>query len=83
MRLYLAVAVLMLAFVAYTEAQEETVEQRLTRFGGEVTEMSKTLADKAKAAFEQIQTSEIVSKTSDWFQQQFEILKTKISETTQ
>lgn len=94
MRLYLAVAVLMLAFVAYTgrscvnytvktspqssflpccvtlcpslspaEAQEETIEQRFTKFGEQMSEMSKTLAEKAKNTFEQIQTSEIAVNT--------------------
>uniref|UniRef100_A0A8C5ELV8 Apolipoprotein C-I-like n=1 Tax=Gouania willdenowi TaxID=441366 RepID=A0A8C5ELV8_GOUWI len=33
MRLYLAVAVLVLALVAYTEAQDATMEEKMTQFG--------------------------------------------------
>uniref|UniRef100_A0A3Q4AWR1 Apolipoprotein C-I n=1 Tax=Mola mola TaxID=94237 RepID=A0A3Q4AWR1_MOLML len=45
MKLYLAVAVLMLAFVAHTEAQEEeTVGSTFTRFGDHVTDMTRGLA---------------------------------------
>uniref|UniRef100_A0A3Q3W512 Uncharacterized protein n=1 Tax=Mola mola TaxID=94237 RepID=A0A3Q3W512_MOLML len=44
MKLYLAVAVLMLAFVAHTEAQEEeTVGSTFTRFGDHVTDMTRGL----------------------------------------
>merc|ERR1712189_41919 len=66
MRLYLAVAVLMLAFVAYTEAQEETIEQK--------SEVGKSLADRAKTTFDQIQTSEFASTTKSWFEEQVEKL---------
>ncbi|XP_040020899.2 apolipoprotein C-I [Gasterosteus aculeatus] len=81
MKLYLAVAVLMLAFVAYTEAQdaEQTVEQRFNRFGEQVAEVSKGLAEKAKTTFEEISTSQFAEDTRNWFQTQFESLKSKLS----
>merc|ERR1711915_96488 len=79
MRLYLAVAVLMLAFVAYTEA-EETVEQKFAAFGKQMTEMSQTLAEKAKTTFDDISTSEFAVTTKNWFSEQFEMMKAKLQE---
>lgn len=91
MRLYLAVAVLVLAFVAYTgrlrfvlithlkragyvfipsymscnslslsiaEAQEETIEQRFSKFGEQMTQFGDDLAEKTKAAITQIHNSD-------------------------
>lgn len=83
MRLYLAVAVLMLAFVAYTEAQEETIEQKFVKFGEQMSEVGKSLADRAKTTFDQIQTSEFASTTKSWFEEQIEKLKTKLQEISQ
>ncbi|XP_047454733.1 apolipoprotein C-I [Mugil cephalus] len=77
MRLYLAVAMLMLAFVAYTEAQEETVEQRFAKFGDQMSEFGRTLAEKAKSTFQDIQTSDFITSSRDWFSQQLEKLKSK------
>ncbi|XP_035862202.1 apolipoprotein C-I isoform X2 [Sander lucioperca] len=78
MRLYLAVAVLMLAFVAYTEAQEETIEQRFAVFQDQMAEMGKNLAEKAKTTFEQFQTSDLAVKSQNWFCEQYESLKAKM-----
>ncbi|XP_035862201.1 apolipoprotein C-I isoform X1 [Sander lucioperca] len=80
MRLYLAVAVLMLAFVAYTEAQEETIEQRFAVFQDQMAEMGKNLAEKAKTTFEQFQTSDLAVKSQNWFREQYESLKAKMGE---
>ncbi|XP_054477516.1 apolipoprotein C-I [Anoplopoma fimbria] len=81
MRLYLAVAVLMLAFVAYTEAQEEeqTIEQRFAQFGNQMAEVGRNLADKAKTTFEEIKTSKIAEDSQDWFQRQIEALKQRLA----
>ncbi|XP_078107957.1 apolipoprotein C-I [Sander vitreus] len=83
MRLYLAVAVLMLAFVAYTEAQEDTIEQKFVAFRDHMTEMSKSLAEKAKTTFEQFQTSDLAVQSKNWFQEQIESLKAKVREISQ
>ncbi|XP_041844656.1 apolipoprotein C-I [Melanotaenia boesemani] len=80
MRLYLAVAVLMLAFVAYTEAQEETIEDKFTKFGEQISEMSKNLAEKAKTTFQDIHNSDFAESTRNWFTEQFEKIKTKLGE---
>ncbi|KAF1388184.1 hypothetical protein PFLUV_G00087570 [Perca fluviatilis] len=80
MKLYLAVAVLMLAFVAYTEAQEETIEQRFATFRDQMAEMSKNLAEKAKTTFEQFQTSDLAVNSQNWFREQYESLKAKVGE---
>ncbi|KAM6935973.1 apolipoprotein C-I [Lycodopsis pacificus] len=83
MKLYLAVAVLMLAFVAYTEAQdqveEQTIEQRFSNFGEQVAEVGKNLAEKAKTTFEEIQSSKFAADSRDWFQTQIDNLKAKLA----
>ncbi|XP_036928817.1 apolipoprotein C-I isoform X3 [Acanthopagrus latus] len=83
MRLFLAVAVLMLAFIAYTEAQEETAEQKLAKFGKQMTEMGKNLAEKAKNTFENINNSEFAVTSRNWFTEQLEKLKTRVQEISQ
>ncbi|XP_060937075.1 apolipoprotein C-I [Limanda limanda] len=75
MRVFLAVAVLMLAFVAYTEAQEETMKDKFTRFGEKVSELSQTMADKARSTFETIHNSEAAVKTRDWFEERMQQIK--------
>uniref|UniRef100_A0A3Q4AWR8 Apolipoprotein C-I n=1 Tax=Mola mola TaxID=94237 RepID=A0A3Q4AWR8_MOLML len=80
MKLYLAVAVLMLAFVAHTEAQEEeTVGSTFTRFGDHVTDMTRGLVDRTRDAFHKIKTSDFATKTKNWF----ESFKTRIGEIIQ
>ncbi|XP_038566877.1 apolipoprotein C-I [Micropterus salmoides] len=83
MRLYLAVAVLVLAFVAYTEAQEETIEQRFSKFGEQMTQFGDDLAEKTKAAITQIQNSDFAVSSRNWFQEQIEKLRNKFGEGTQ
>ncbi|KAI3361197.1 hypothetical protein L3Q82_013397 [Scortum barcoo] len=70
MRLYLAVAVLMLAFVAYTEAQEETIEEKFNKFGEQVAAVGRDIAEKAKTGFESFQNSEFYTTSRNWFQEQ-------------
>ncbi|XP_075965749.1 apolipoprotein C-I [Anarhichas minor] len=83
MKLYLAVAVLMLAFVAYTEAQDQveepTIEQRFSNFGEQMAEAGKNLAEKAKTTFEDIQNSKFATDSRDWFQTQIDNLKAKLA----
>ncbi|XP_020505998.1 apolipoprotein C-I [Labrus bergylta] len=84
MRLFLAVAVLMLAFVAYTEAQEEeTVQQKLSNLGDQMTEMGKNLAEKAKTTFDELSNSQFASDTRDWFTKHIEQLKSKFGDVAQ
>nr|QCP69310.1 apolipoprotein C1 [Lateolabrax maculatus] len=72
MRLYLAAAVLMLAFVAYAEAQdaqqEDTVEQRFAKLGEHMSAIGQTLAEKTKSTIEQLQASEFAAQTKSWFE---------------
>ncbi|HAZ7284821.1 TPA: hypothetical protein J8I68_004463, partial [Escherichia coli] len=72
MRLYLAVALLMLAFVAYTEAQDVSVEERFNQFGQHMTEFGKTVADRAKTAMDEFNRNENVQKAKNWFQEKFD-----------
>uniref|UniRef100_A0A8C6WN95 Apolipoprotein C-I n=1 Tax=Neogobius melanostomus TaxID=47308 RepID=A0A8C6WN95_9GOBI len=79
MRLYLAVAVLMLAFVAYTEAQEATVEERFNQFGEQVKEFTSNTAEQAKAALEKFNNHESVQKMKNWFQQKYDELQAQFA----
>ena len=93
MKLFLAVAVLMLALVAYTggihtsaantkpvtapsflcvtwtcvgspaEAQDDTLEDKFSRFGDKMTEIGQTVAEKAKTTFENIHNSDAAVST--------------------
>ncbi|NP_001278815.1 apolipoprotein C-I isoform 1 precursor [Danio rerio] len=83
MKLYLAAAVLMLVLAVHTaEAQEEpTLEQHFTKFGTQMKEIAEDLADKTKTAFQNIEQSELGTKTRNWFNDQYEKLKQKMTET--
>ncbi|GAA6220354.1 apolipoprotein C-I-like [Lates japonicus] len=83
MRLFLAVAVLMLAFVAYTEAQDDTIEQKFANFGEQVSEVTRNLAEKAKTAFEDIHRSQFATDTRNWFDELIEKAKSKFTEIAQ
>ncbi|KAI4811154.1 hypothetical protein KUCAC02_014072 [Chaenocephalus aceratus] len=91
MRLYLVVAMLVLALAAFTQAQdaeveaavEETVEEKFAVFTNQMGEMGKKLADKAQTTFEEIRSSEFVASSQSWFEQQLEKIKQKIGEINQ
>ncbi|XP_071388880.1 apolipoprotein C-I [Centroberyx affinis] len=84
MKLYLAVAVLVLALAAHTEAQEpETIEEKLANFGTQVTEFGKDLAEKTKNAFQDLHNSEVATNTRSWFQRQLDSMKAKFEELSQ
>ncbi|XP_040923806.1 apolipoprotein C-I [Betta splendens] len=82
MRLYLAVAVLMLAFVAYTEAQDQTVE-KMTRITDQLSEIGRNLADNARTTFEKIQNSPFAQNAKTWLDEQIDKLKQKVGELSQ
>ncbi|XP_062255725.1 apolipoprotein C-I [Platichthys flesus] len=75
MKLFLAVAVLMMAFVAYTEAQEDTMEDKFSRFGEKMSELGQTMAEKARSTFETIHNSEAAVKTRGWFEERMQQIK--------
>ncbi|XP_039974702.1 apolipoprotein C-I [Xiphias gladius] len=83
MRLYLAAAVLMLALVAYAEAEGETAAEQLSRLGERVSEMSRNLAEKAKTTFEELHNSEFATTSRNWFRDTFENLKTRLGGVSQ
>ncbi|XP_070823437.1 apolipoprotein C-I [Chaetodon trifascialis] len=83
MRLLLAVAVLVLAFVAYTEAQEDTVEGRITKFGHQVTEMGSNLLERGKEVLERARNSEVATASKQFFQSGWEKLRETWADLTQ
>ncbi|XP_076593606.1 apolipoprotein C-I [Chaetodon auriga] len=83
MRLLLAVAVLVLAFVAYTEAQEDTVEGTITRFGQHVTEIGSNLLERGKDAIERAQNSDIAVASKKLFQDGWGKLKDTLADLIQ
>uniref|UniRef100_A0A672YEM5 Apolipoprotein C-I n=1 Tax=Sphaeramia orbicularis TaxID=375764 RepID=A0A672YEM5_9TELE len=78
MRLYLAVAVLVLAFVAYTEAQEETMEQKIANVGSQITEFGQQVAEQTKAALESFKNSETTQKIKSWADEYIEMIKNAV-----
>lgn len=82
MRLLVAISVLVLVLAAHSDAQESepTLEQRFTQFQQQMQTLTDDLAEKTKTAFEQFQTSEFAVKTKNFFTEQFEKLKQKMSE---
>ncbi|MBU7443583.1 MULTISPECIES: hypothetical protein [Pseudomonadota] len=83
MRLYLAVAVLMLAFVAYTEAQEETIEQTFARWTEQAGDLGRGLGEKARTTFSDFFSGEQAANAKNWLNEQFEKIKTKVQEIAQ
>ncbi|CAL8289962.1 unnamed protein product [Merluccius merluccius] len=66
MKVYLAVAVLLLALAAQTEAQDPEPESKgqIEQFGDRITEFGSDLAKKASETFQGIQDSTFVTETS-------------------
>ncbi|XP_061802488.1 apolipoprotein C-I [Nerophis lumbriciformis] len=80
MRLYLALAVLLLALVAYTEAQDDTMQQKFANVGDQLSEFGQTIAEKTKTAFQTIQDSDFAVATRDFFKNGFEKLKKQMQD---
>nr|AIL82446.1 apolipoprotein C-1 [Channa striata] len=76
MRLFFAVAVLMLAFVAYTEAQEDSIQERFSKWGEHLSDFGRQVSDHARNAYEQLQNS----KAGQWFNDHINKLKAKVGE---
>ncbi|XP_007231203.2 apolipoprotein C-I [Astyanax mexicanus] len=82
MRLYLAIAALVLVLAAHAEAQEEpTIEQHFANFHTKVKEFGSDVAEKTMATIKEIEQSEFAAKTKNWFTEQFEKMKKHIDET--
>ncbi|XP_036449127.1 apolipoprotein C-I-like [Colossoma macropomum] len=80
MRLYLAVAVLMMLVVAaQAETQMPPAFQKIADFHQKVVEFGSDLSDKASAAFKKLEESEFVTKTKSWFTEQMSKLKDAFS----
>ena len=72
-----------LSMLSPAEAQEETIEEKFTKFGQQMSEMSKTFAEKAKTTFSDIHSSDFAVSTKSWLEEQLEKLKTKFQEISQ
>uniref|UniRef100_A0A8B9KCJ9 Apolipoprotein C-I n=1 Tax=Astyanax mexicanus TaxID=7994 RepID=A0A8B9KCJ9_ASTMX len=82
MRLYLAIAALVLVLAAHAEAQEEpTIEQHFASFHTKVKEFGSDVAEKTMATIKEIEQSEFAAKTKNWFTEQFEKMKKQFDET--
>ncbi|KAK1795464.1 hypothetical protein P4O66_010630 [Electrophorus voltai] len=82
MKLYLAVAALLLVLLAHTEAQEEpTVEEHFANIHTKLKEFGEDLSEKAISALKKLEESELASKTRSWITENIEKLKQKIDET--
>ncbi|XP_026852397.2 apolipoprotein C-I [Electrophorus electricus] len=87
MKLYLAVAALLLVLLAHTEAQEEptveepTVKEHFANIHTKLKEFGEDLSEKAISALKKLEESELASKTRSWITENIEKLKQKIDET--
>ncbi|KAI4884674.1 hypothetical protein NFI96_034282 [Prochilodus magdalenae] len=76
MKLYLAIAALMLVLAAHADAEEETtIEQHFANFHSKVMEIGSDLSEKAATAFKKLEESEFATKARSWFEEQFAKLK--------
>ncbi|XP_077383628.1 apolipoprotein C-I [Festucalex cinctus] len=71
MKLYLAVTVLLLALFAYADAQDETIEEKLSRYGDQVADVFRNLADNAKEKLDEIGKSQFATNVKNWFKDNF------------
>ncbi|XP_076826621.1 apolipoprotein C-I-like isoform X2 [Brachyhypopomus gauderio] len=83
MKLYLAIAALMLVLIAHTEAQEALVPETANTadIQTKLKEFGEDLTEKTINALKTIEQSEFASKTRSWLAEQFEKLKQKVDET--
>ncbi|XP_077430661.1 apolipoprotein C-I [Vanacampus margaritifer] len=71
MKLYLAVAVLLLALIAYADAQDETIEEKFNKYGEQVAQVFRNIADSTKETFDNIGNSQFANNVKNWFKDQF------------
>ncbi|XP_046703799.1 apolipoprotein C-I [Silurus meridionalis] len=82
MKLYLAVATLMLVLLAHSEAVEEpTIEEHFANIQAKLKEFGEDLTDKTTTILKQIENHEITIKTKSWIDEQMEKVKQKFAET--
>nr|AAN02166.1 gastrula specific embryonic protein 1 [Epinephelus coioides] len=70
----------MLALVAYTEAQEETFEQKFAKLTEQVTQVGQNLGERLKTGFDDIQTSDFATNSKARLNEFFEWMKTKVQD---
>ncbi|CAL8247519.1 unnamed protein product [Lota lota] len=88
MKLYLAVAVLLLALATQSEAQTvegptDAIVDKFNQFGDTVSELGQDIALKTKTAFQRIHESEFATSSRNWFSDQLEKMKAKLEELRQ
>ncbi|XP_023688963.1 apolipoprotein C-I [Paramormyrops kingsleyae] len=83
MRLSIAIAVLVLAVIANSEAEEPTLEEQFAKFQNQMKDFADDVAVKTKSTLDQIHQSEFAAKTRNWFTEQFDKMKQKIDEAFQ
>ncbi|XP_058272203.1 apolipoprotein C-I [Hemibagrus wyckioides] len=82
MKLYLAVATLMLVMIAHSEATEEpTIEEHFANFQAKLQEFGTDLGEKTSKVLKDLDNSEFVTKTKNWLSVNLEKLKNKFDET--
>ncbi|GAA6109994.1 apolipoprotein C-I [Tachysurus ichikawai] len=81
MKLYLAVATLMLVLIAQSEAAEEqTIEEHFANIQAKFQEFGAGLSEKTTTVLKNLGDSEVLTKTKNWFADSFEKVKNKFDE---
>ncbi|XP_026516737.1 apolipoprotein C-I [Trachemys scripta elegans] len=74
------VALTVLADSAQAQSTEPTLTKKLENFQNKLQAFADSIADKTKAAFQELHHSEFSEKTRNWFSEQFQKMKEKFNE---
>ncbi|KAM9114744.1 apolipoprotein C-I [Pangshura tecta] len=74
------VALTVLADSAQDEPTEPTLTQKFEKFQNKLQAFAESIADKTKAAFQELHHREFSEKARNWFSEQFQNLKEKFNE---
>nr|XP_048681240.1 apolipoprotein C-I-like [Caretta caretta] len=74
------VALTVLADSALAQPTEPTLSEKFEKFQNRLQAFADSIADKTKAAFQELRHSKFSEKTRHWFSEQFQKIKEKFNE---
>ncbi|CAM4698874.1 apolipoprotein C-I [Caretta caretta] len=74
------VALTVLADSAQAQPTELTLSEKFENFQNRLQAFADSIADRTKAAFQELHHSELSEKTRNWFSEQFQKMKEKFNE---
>ncbi|KAG6923089.1 apolipoprotein C1 [Chelydra serpentina] len=73
-------ALTVLADSAQAQPTEPSLSEKVEKFQNRLQAFAESIADKTKAAFQELHHSEFSEKTRNWFSEQFQKIKEKFNE---